>query len=90
MYEQKTSVKNETGLHARPATEFVTLAKTFQSAITLHREGSTRKPANAKSILHVLAEGCSAGSEVTVSAQGDDEREAVEKLIALIDAGFGE
>lgn len=90
MYELKTTVKNATGLHARPATEFVMLAKSFTSNVTLHKEGSTRKPANAKSILQVLAEGCNAGAEITIAAEGEDEVQAVEKLVALIDAGFGE
>ncbi len=90
MYELKTTVRNATGLHARPATEFVSLAKTFQANVTLHKEGSARKPANAKSILQVLAEGCNAGAEVAICAEGIDEQQAVEALAALIDSGFGE
>ncbi len=86
MYEKEIVIVNETGLHARPATEFVQLAGTFASTITL-RHAENERAFNAKSILMVLSMGLDKGAAVTLSAQGPDEREAVEALSALV-AGF--
>ena len=88
MYQRKTTIINRTGIHARPASVFVNEAKKFQSNITicnlsLNEQNNT---ANAKSIIKVLT----LGSEVEVSAEGVDEKEAVDVLIELIDSGFGE
>ncbi|MBS1479050.1 MAG: HPr family phosphocarrier protein [Angelakisella sp.] len=92
MYQRKTTIINRTGIHARPASVFVNEAKKFQSNITicnlsLNEQNNT---ANAKSIIKVLTLALSQGSEVEVSAEGVDEKEAVDVLIELIDSGFGE
>ena len=52
MYEKEIVIVNETGLHARPATEFVQLAGTFASTITL-RHAENERAFHAKSILMV-------------------------------------
>ena len=83
MYEKEIVIVNETGLHARPATEFVQLAGTFASTITL-RHAENERAFNAKSILMVLSMGLDKGAAVTRSAQGPDEREAVEALVDAI------
>lgn len=82
MTEKVFVVKNETGLHARPASLFVQKAAKFKSVIKLKRDG---KEANAKSIISVLSLGASKGSEVTVCADGVDEVEAVDALVELLD-----
>ena len=91
MYRQTTTVINRTGLHARPAMEFVTLAKTFQSRLTLRSlSDPSQHEANAKSIVHVLSLGLGAGTQIELTADGPDEQSAVTALIALIDSGCGE
>ncbi len=92
MYSRKTIVKNRTGLHARPATQFIELAKQFQSRIqvtnlSLEEEDNV---GNAKSIISVLSLGMGQGSQIEIFAVGDDEQEAVDALIELVDSGFGE
>lgn len=89
MYKQVTIVSNETGIHARPATEFVTLAKKFQSDISVSRVGDG-SAANAKSVVRILAAGLKRGTEIEISAEGSDEKEAVDALIQLVESGFGE
>lgn len=91
MYTKQTILKNHSGLHARPAVDFVTLAKTFSSNIFVKRMNV--EPAeliNAKSILNLLAQGLSKNTPIEITAEGVDEQEAVEQLIALIDEKFGE
>ncbi|MCE5188527.1 MAG: HPr family phosphocarrier protein [Eubacteriales bacterium] len=91
MKTAQTTVKNSSGLHARPASDFVGTAKTFQSAITIRVASHPADTAvNAKSIIRLLSLGITAGTEVEISANGPDESKAVDALISLIDSGFGE
>ena len=89
MYSKRTVIKNKTGLHARPASEFIAMASKFQSRITI-KKLSEDEDANAKSIVMLLSLGLAQGEEVVIVAKGEDEVEAVDKLIALIDSKFGE
>lgn len=91
MYAKKVKIENETGLHARPASDFTALAKKFNSKIyiqNLDDEDSCR--ANAKSIVMLIAQGLGKGTTAEISAEGEDEKEAVEALVSLIQTKFGE
>lgn len=81
MYEKQVEIKNETGLHARPASLFIAEAMKFKSNITLIKDD---KVANGKSMLNVLSLGLNKGTVITVKAEGDDEQLAVEKLVDFI------
>ena len=89
MYSRKATVINPTGLHARPASDFVKAAAKFASNILIKKAG-TGKEANAKSIILLLSLGLSQGAEVELSAEGSDEKQAVDTLSDLIEGGFGE
>ena len=72
MYTKQTIIKNISGLHARPASEFVALAKTFESKITIKKlETENAVAANAKSIIKVLAQGISVNTTRWKLAQKD-------------------
>lgn len=81
--ERSMVVRDEVGLHARPAALFVKEAGKFQAAITL-KYGE--KEANAKSILEVLTLDASQGAELTVRAEGDDAKNALDSLQAILEA----
>ncbi|MBP2638539.1 MAG: ptsH [Firmicutes bacterium] len=85
MYSQVVTLQNATGLHARPATQFVNLATTFQSQISI---SVADKDGDAKSILKVLSLGIAQGTQVKIAAEGHDEKTAVESLVMLIESGF--
>jgi phosphocarrier protein len=87
MYSESIVVENKTGLHARPAAAFVQAAMKFKSNITIEKDS---KKANAKSMLALLSIGASKGSTVTLTAEGEDENEAVKALTDLIRTKFGE
>ena len=89
MYTRKTTIINKTGIHARPASDFVKLAETFSSDITI-KNLSNGSDGNAKSIINVLLMELIKGCEIELSAEGDDEQLAVDKLIELVDSGFGD
>jgi len=81
------SILNETGIHARPAAVFVSMATKFKSQIYVMKD---EKRANAKSILHIMSLGIDKGSIITISAEGEDEEEAVDRLTELVESKFGE
>lgn len=89
MIVKQTKIINKTGLHARPASDFVQAAGQFESKINIKRVGEDLT-VNAKSIIFLLTLGLCQGEEVEISADGVDEKEAVDKLVELIDSGFGE
>jgi phosphocarrier protein len=87
--EHRASVKivNTYGLHARPAAEFVTLANTFQSEITIAKD---HLEVNGKSIMGVMMLAAEKGSTITISARGEDAERAVDQLARLVQRGFDE
>ncbi len=87
MYAKEITIKNEVGLHARPATYFIQKANEFKSGIWVEKE---ERRVNAKSLLGVLSLGIVKGTTITIIADGADETEAVEALATLIDNNFGE
>jgi phosphocarrier protein len=68
-------------LHARPAGVFVRAAASFAATIEVEANG---RRANAKSILEILGLGADGGTELTISASGDDAVEAVAELASLV------
>lgn len=88
MVKRQVEIINKTGLHARPASDFVMLAKKFESKVTVCREGG--EPVNAKSIVRLLAEGIGQGTKVEIAVDGADEEAALAELVALVESGFGE
>lgn len=67
----------ETGIHARPATLLVQAASKFNSDINLEYNG---KSVNLKSIMGVMSLGVGQGADVTITADGDDAKEAIEAI----------
>lgn len=83
MYSKEITVVNATGLHARPASAFVTLAGKFKSNIYIQRVGDGKK-SNGKSIIMLMTLGLAQGEKATIFAEGEDEKEAVEALADLV------
>jgi len=69
------------GLHARPATKFVQIAKDFEANIKVI---TNDKSADAKSILEILTLGVMQGMEIIIQAEGADEVTAVKQLSDFI------
>ena len=90
MYVKETKIINKTGLHARPASDFILEAKKYDSKVNIRRKADDSDFVNAKSIARLLAEGFQMGDIIEISAEGSDEVEAVDNLVALIETGFGE
>lgn len=80
-------IKNILGLHARAAAAFVKIANRYQSYITVEKDGSN---VNGKSIMGVLMLAAAKGTEITVTAKGDDAEDAINALGVLVNDKFGE
>ena len=87
MIKEKVILQNETGLHARPAGELVKLASTFKSDINLTVNERT---VNAKSILAIMSLGIKASTEIEIECNGEDEVEAMNKILEAFNNKFGE
>ena len=89
MVECRVRIVNRLGLHARAAAKLVRAAGAYGSTLRLVRLDRS-VAADAKSILSVLMLAASHGTELIVTAEGPDERPALDALCQLIGAGFGE
>ncbi len=90
MYFKKVEVKNKSGLHARPGSEFVALASKFKATIKVYRVDKPNRIANAKSLIFILSLGIQQGSVIEIMAEGSDEIQAVDQLVRLVENEFGE
>ncbi len=87
VYEATVVVRNKPGIHARPAALLVQRASQCKSEIFL---ATSELTVNAKSIMGVMMLAAETGAELTIRAEGPDEREAVDALVAMVEAGFKE
>jgi phosphocarrier protein HPr len=87
MTSQAVTVVNQLGMHARAAAKFVHLATRYEARV---RVAHDRREMDGKSIMGILLLAAARGSTITISADGTDERDAVDALVALVQGGFGE
>ena len=80
-------IENKRGLHARASMAFVTLAASQPVELTVEKDGSS---ASGNSILDLMMLGAAKGDTITISAEGDGAEDAVQALVALVEARFGE
>ncbi|MBE5953168.1 MAG: HPr family phosphocarrier protein [Lachnospiraceae bacterium] len=85
MKEFSYIIKDEIGIHARPAGLLAKEANRFSSKITIEANGKT---ADATRLMAVMGLGIKAGAEVVIKAEGDDEAEAIAKLQEFMEANL--
>ena len=87
MVSKSVVIKNEQGLHMRPAGLLAKELKSFDSDINLIFNG---KKINAKSVMNIIAGCMKCGSEIVIECEGDYEQAALDKAVELIESGLGE
>ena len=87
MIERNVEIRNKLGLHARAAAKLVHTAARYKSDVKI-RKGD--EEVDGKSILGILLLAAGRGSTVTLKADGEDERDALEAVEKLIEAKFDE
>ncbi|HBF9299771.1 TPA: HPr family phosphocarrier protein [Clostridioides difficile] len=85
--EKVVSIKNASGLHARPAGMFVKKAAEFKSTVEVVAKDKT---VNAKSIMGIMSLGLARGEELKLVVNGEDEEVALAAMVELVESGFGE
>lgn len=81
MISREVTIKNNEGLHARPATFFIQKANSYASSIWIQKDD---RRISAKSLLGVLSMGITGGMTITLIADGPDEAEALNGLEELV------
>ncbi|CAL4318392.1 HPr family phosphocarrier protein [Buchnera aphidicola] len=81
MFQKTITINAPHGLHTRPAAQFVKEAKKFISEIHIIYNG---KKANAKSLFKIQTLGLAKGSVIVLSAEGEDEQQAIQYLSQII------
>lgn len=84
MVTKEFTVKNPTGIHARPATELVKLANSFPCALKLTNRDNG-KVVDPKSIFSILSAAIKPGTAVTLQAEGPEEGEAANRIAEFIE-----
>ena len=82
MYTEKTIVKCASGLHNKQATYFIQKANDFKSSIWIEAD---ERRINAKSLLGVLSMAIVTGTEISLTAEGSDEEDAVKTLAGMLE-----
>jgi phosphocarrier protein HPr len=87
MTSRSVTVVNQLGMHARAAAKFVHLAGRYRAHVRVARDS---REMDGKSIMGILLLAAARGSTLEISADGADEHDAIEALVALVQSGFGE
>lgn len=87
MTKTEIVIINKLGLHARASAKFTQLAAKFKSDVWLTRN---RQRINAKSIMGVMMLAAGQGAKLELEAQGEDEQECIDALVALVNNRFEE
>lgn len=81
------TIRNQRGLHARAAAKFVKVSAQFQAEIEVSKGDQT---VSGRSIMGLMMLAASIGSEVELTARGDDADAALAALLDLIERKFDE
>lgn len=87
MISQEVCVRNPAGLHARPANVFVKTAAQYPCKVSVQK-GS--RSFNGKSIVSVLSACVQCGMSITVICDGEQETDALQAIVNVVESGLGE
>ena len=86
MKEFSYTIKDEIGIHARPAGNLVKLIKGFSSSVTIEKEG--KAPINATALMKLMSLGVKCGDTVKFKIEGDDEEAAAKGIEEFMNANL--
>jgi phosphocarrier protein len=87
MIETTVKIVNKAGMHTRPAATIVKLASKYKCDFYISKDGLN---INGKSIIGVMTLAAEMGSEVILTFDGEDEKEASEEITDYFNRGFDE
>jgi phosphotransferase system HPr (HPr) family protein len=86
----RLTLRNEHGLHARPAAQLIRETRPFRAEITVRNLSNRRGPVSVQSLSGLASLEILQGNEIEFAASGDDAHDALEKIVSLIEAGLGD
>jgi multiphosphoryl transfer protein len=86
----RVTVRNEHGLHARPAAQLIKEMRPFHAEITVRNVSNKRGPVSVKSLSGLASLEILRGNEIEFAASGDDAQGALEKIATLVENGLGD
>ena len=86
MTKRTVTIELASGLEARPIAMLVQLASSYESRIYVQ---SDNKKVNAKSIMGMMTLGLSSGETVVVTANGEDEAQALQNIEEFLSSANG-
>lgn len=86
-FSRTVLISNKRGLHARASAKFVTLASQQDAVIEVEKDGAR---VTGTSIMGLMMLGAAMGDRITITTRGNAAAEALESLVALVEAKFGE
>lgn len=84
---RKVKIKNALGLHARPATMIAKLLQGSRASVAFTYRKET---INARSIMSILMLAASKNAQITITVEGDDAEDVMERLVDVFEKQFGE
>lgn len=88
MVSKTVEVKNVQGIHMRPAGMLVAEMKKFPGCTVMLNTAD--KKAKATTVMQIMAAGIKCGTQVKITADGENEQAALDKAVELFESGFGE
>jgi phosphocarrier protein len=87
MTRRTITITNRAGIHARPAAMLVQTANRFAADIYMEKDSER---INGKSIMGIITLGATYQSQISIIAEGEDEKQAVDALAELFEKKFEE
>jgi phosphocarrier protein len=87
MVSKNITIKNEQGMHMRPASLLAKMAAAYESNVTIKYNG---KDFNAKSVMLLMTSLIKCGAEIELVCDGPDEEKALAEVSAFIESGMGD
>lgn len=87
MVSKQLKIVNSEGFHMRPASSFATAMGKYSSDVTLEVNNAK---VNGKSVMNLIAAGIKFGTEINIVCDGEDENEALNEAVSMVESGFGE
>ena len=87
MISQTFTITNSQGFHMRPASNFAAAMGKYSSDIKIE---VNNMEVNAKSVMNLIAACIKFGTEINIVCDGEDEQEALNEAVSMVESGFGE
>ena len=87
MVSKKETITNAMGFHMRPASNFAAAMGKYPCKVTIKANGNDT---DGKSLMNIIAACIKCGTDAEIVCDGEQEQQALDEAVAMIEDGFGE